>query len=73
MYTNKNTATVAPGVLATSNGHSGVHRGNTGSTSPNQKNGALLGDAMGVIGVRSGVSVLVGLAAGAMVAFLLFS
>jgi hypothetical protein len=56
-------------VLATSNGHSGANRENLGSTSPDQKNSALLDDANGVSGERPGVSVLVGLAG--MVAFLL--
>ena len=58
-------------MLATSNGHSGADRENLGSTSPDQKNGTLLGDAKGVRSERAGVSVLVGLAAGGMVAFLL--
>jgi hypothetical protein len=62
----KNTARVAPGVLATSNGHSGVDRENLGSTSSDVKNIILLGDAKG--GVRSTrVGVLVGLVVGGIV------
>jgi len=60
-----NTATVAPGVLATSNGHSGVDREKMGSTSRDQKNSTLLGDAKGGMrDMRPRVSVLVGLAVG---------
>ena len=63
MFTNRHTATLAPGVLATSNGHSGVDREKLGSTSPNDDNkkNHLLGDAKGCISRRPGVGVLVGL------------
>jgi len=61
VFTNRNTATLAPGVLATSNGHSGVDREKLGSTSPNHENSTLLGDARGCISRRPGVGVLVGL------------
>ena len=39
---------MVPGVLVTSNGHSGVDREQLGSTSSNLKNSSLLGDAGGV-------------------------
>jgi hypothetical protein len=64
-----NTAKVAPNVLATSNGHSGVDREQMGSTSSNLKNQTLLGDARGSMkGVRPGLGVLVGLVVGGGVA-----
>ena len=60
-----NTARVAPNVLATSNGHSGVDREQLGSTSSNLKNQSLLGDARGSMkGMRPGLGVLVGLVVG---------
>ena len=63
-----NTAKVAPAVLATSNGHSGVDREQLGSTSSNLKNSSLLGgDGQvrgGMRGLRPGVGVLVGLVVG---------
>jgi hypothetical protein len=62
VFTHRNTATVLPGVLATSNGHSGADRVNLGSTSPNHENSTLLGDAKGGMrSIRPGVEVLVGL------------
>lgn len=66
----KNTAKVAPGVLATSNGHSGVDRVKMGGTSFELKNTALLnGDSKGGMrGVRPRVGVLVGLIVGGVVA-----
>ena len=66
----KNTARVAPAVLATSNGHSGVDREKMGSTSSQMKNSALLvGDAKRGLGdVRPRLGVLVGLVAGGVVA-----
>ena len=66
-----NTAKVAPDILATSNGHSGVDREQLGSTANNlySKVGSLLGDANGGMrGVRPGVRVLVGLVLGGVVA-----
>jgi hypothetical protein len=64
-----NTAKVAPGVLATSNGHSGIDREQLGSTSSNNNSIALLGDAKGGMrGVRPGVGALVGLVVGGVVA-----
>lgn len=64
-----NTARVAPSVLATSNGHSGVDREKMGSTSSRLKNETLLGDAKGGMrGMRPGVGALVGLVAGGVVA-----
>ena len=43
-----NASGMVPGVLATSNGHSGVDRVQLGSTCSNLKNSSLLGDARGV-------------------------
>lgn len=64
-----NTAHVPSGVLATSNGHSGVDREKLGSTSSKLKNESLLGDARGGMrGVRPGVGVLVGLVLGGVAA-----
>jgi len=71
-----NTARVAPSILATSNGHSGVDREHLGSTSSDLKNTSLLdGDSTGGMkGVRPGVGVLVGLVVGGVVAgWVLFS
>ena len=62
-----NTSRVAPSVLATSNGHSGVDREQLGSTSSNLKNQALLGDARGSM---KGLGVLVGLVVGGSVTVL---
>jgi hypothetical protein len=64
---------VPPGVLATSNGHSGRDREQMGSTSSNLKNSSLLGgsgDEMGgggLKGLRPGIGVLVGLVGGGVV------
>ena len=71
-----NTAHVASGVLATSNGHSGVDRDQLGSTSSKLKNESLLGGdgKGGMKGVRPGVGVLIGLVVGGFVGgWVLFS